>query len=256
MTDRPILFSAQMVRALLEGRKTQTRRVVKRLRRFGEISEFGPSDTKGYDWHFRDAQKRWHDLRDIELKAALPWQIDDRLWVKEAVACGACASLPPSCWAPSFWRREQGSPRNRNGLWYRADGLSPDNPITERGPWRSPIHMPRWAARIGGTITDVRVQRLQDIDEADAKAEGLVCLSKDQGRVWKWGLPERDGLPGSNGWDWQMWCVGHRPAYAKLWDSLHGADAWAANPYVVALTFTVTLANIDAADARRAPEAA
>lgn len=227
MVDRPIIFSAPMVHALLAGRKPQTRRMIK-IRGHRSFREFGPSDTKGYDWHFRDAEARWHDLRHAELLARLRWQAGDRLWAKET-------------WSPD--------PRGAMGYGsvYRADG---DHVRPDAGRWRSPIHMPRWASRLTLTVTDVRVQRLQEITDADAEAEGAT------------------GRPGGyNSPDWCMdWSrigqhsrIAGRPltqsdialggpiwAYASYWNELHGPGAWDANPWIVALTSTVEKRNIDA----------
>ena len=96
------------------------------------------------------------------------------------------------------------------------------------------------------TVTDVRVQRLQEISEEDAIAEGIGCITKD-GALYKWGMPDRDGYPGTDddGWPWNRWKIGHKAAFAELWDGLHGADSWDANPWVVAATFTVERRNID-----------
>lgn len=96
------------------------------------------------------------------------------------------------------------------------------------------------------TVTDVRVQRLQDISKADAIAEGLTGLTKD-GRLVKYGIPDRDGLPGSDdlGWHWHCWDADPRRAYTTLWDRINGAGAWDANPFVAAYSFTVALGNID-----------
>lgn len=159
MGDKHILFSPPMVRALLNGKKTQTRRSL-RLKGHRTFSEFGPSDTAGYDWCFRDAGMRWHDHTHASLCKLLPYAVGDRLWVREnwqGLTFGDCL---PTKSQPCDLR-------------YAATDACADLAADVRGyPWRPSIHMPRWASRITITVTDVRVQRLQDISEADAVAEG------------------------------------------------------------------------------------
>jgi hypothetical protein len=269
MVDLPILFSAPMVRALIREveqpgtGKTQTRRILTR----------NNTTVCGDSW--RGKSRPWEGLRFDEAVArarspisgahdaqlAVPFchpadeptpssacgiypvrpliEIGDRLWVRETVACGVCAGGPPSHWAPSFWRREQGAPANPNGLWYAADGLSPAHPITERGRWVPGIHMPRWASRLTLTVTDVRVERLQEITEADALAEGMRPDASGGG-------VDLYRIPKAKKSDRQMSAVTPVGAYRGLWDHLHGAGSWDANPWIVALTFNVERRNIDA----------
>jgi len=214
MADRPILFSAPMVRALLEGRKTQTRRALK-IRGHRSFSEFGPSDTRGYDWHFRDAAMRWHDLRNMELVKRLSHAIGDRLWVRET-----WASIDDLLFRP-------------DNIIYRAD----PNDGWEHG-WRPSIFMPRWASRLTLIVTDVRVQRLQDISEEDAIAEGVVWYEKLSGFV----------VPGVDHPNPDFLVLSRptaREMYAALWDTINGSGAWLANPWVAAYTFTAHRKNID-----------
>lgn len=237
MTDLPILFSAPMIRALAADRKTQTRRLPTRLRGKGQITELGPSDTKGYDWRFRDRRHRWQEVSHARLLELLPWQVGDRLWVREA-------------WRTEL-RNDEIKPSDlKIGAPVYREAADVEAVPECAGRLRAGFHMPRWASRFTLIVEEARVERLQDISEGDVKAEGLVCLSKDQGRVWKWGLPESDGLPGAGGWQWQMWRVGHKPAYAQLWDQINGPDAWAANPIVSATTFRAIKVNIDSPEAR------
>lgn len=203
MADLPALFSGPMVGALLDDLKTQTRRAnhLERLRRFGPISEFGRSNTSGYDWHFRDKEKRWHDLRHAALLAVLPYHVGDRLYVREAWRVPAQDDRIP--------------PRDlvRQIVGYEAD-CGPGQ-VSATGKFRQAMHMPRWASRITLTVTDVRVERLQSISEADAIAEGIA--------------------------------TGDYPVdvYASLWNTINGPGSWEANPFVAAYTFTVALGNID-----------
>ncbi|WP_287202590.1 hypothetical protein [Mesorhizobium sp.] len=233
MTDRPILFSGPMVRALLAGTKTQTRRVLR-----AKPGMTIPDATV-------DAGPASGGIsRRLELpvdKLKVPYAVGDRLYVRERVACGACAIGKPSHWAPSFWRGEQGTPKNPNGLWYEADGLAPENPITERGRWVQGMHMPRWASRLTLIVTDVRVQRVQEISAEDARDEGVDRRSPMVRQMWLFGADkearERIYLQAC---PWE---------YEVLWNKLN-ADrgfGWDLNPWVVAVTFTVERHNIDQA---------
>lgn len=201
-----------MVQALLDGRKTQTRRLLS-LRGYREFSEFGPSDTAGYDWHFRREDGCWCDISSDRLKEIVPYAIGDRLYVREAFG---------------IWPI-QDSDRREDSIIYRA---TDDDWECRMFAWRPSIHMPRWASRITLTVTDVRVQRLQDISEEDAKAEGIV----QYGRFF--------GLPDS---DWDDAELSAKAAFQNLWDSLNAKRApWDSNPWVVAVSFDVKKGNIDA----------
>jgi len=207
MTDRPIIFSAPMIRALLDGRKTQTRRVLK------------PQPCIRPEIHEpRSGDPFWCVFNgdEIAYRVSVPYAIGDRLWVRENHSY-------PKPWADNPDRVHFGH------VFYPAstDAPFPSPYLREKpadhGRIRSSIHMPRWASRLTLTVTDVRVQRLQEISEADAVAEGGDAV---QARMY----PELGTCR-----DW----------YADLWDSLHGPDAWDANPWVVALSFTVQRGNID-----------
>lgn len=238
MTDRGILFSAPMVRGLLrEARcpgtgKTQTRRMLS-LRGFRKFSEFGPSDTPGYDWHFRREDACWCDFRATELP--LRWQVGDRLWVKET-------------WQVAGLYTDVAEIR------YRASQHSGHTEFVEQIPieqvtrrlvdfpkWRPSLLMYRWASRLTLTVTDVRVERLQDISEADAIAEGIDEVTREVAprdpslRHWK---RYRDG-------GWNGYVDSPIGSYASLWTEINGPGAWEANPWVVAISFTVQRGNID-----------
>ena len=206
MTDRPILFSAPMIRAILREvsapgtGKTQTRRVLKpRPRR----TIFFDAKTAGLE-QFREPAYR----------------AGDRLWVREAI---------------SYDRLDV----DRDGIlppWYWADG----NP--DAGDWTRPkpsIHMPRWASRLTLHVTDVRVQRLQEISEADARAEGIEPREI---------RPVHDiGQPAETWWfGTENGRASAKSAFRDLWDSLNAERApWPSNPWVVAITFRPVLGNID-----------
>ncbi|MAC58039.1 MAG: hypothetical protein CMH85_07145 [Novosphingobium sp.] len=222
MADRGIAFSDPMVRALLDRRKQQTRRLLS-LRGHRTFSEFGPSDTPGYDWHFRRADGCWCDFHTADLP--LPYAPGDRLYVLEAyyqfghwepvegvltkggrqkwAFIGACQMVrfdEPGEYRKAMNREFPGVP-----CWYKRLGR----------------FMPREFSRMFLVVTDVRVERVAAISEADARAEGL-------------GDQELHGME-ARGW------------FRDLWNSLHTAEGerWEDNPWVVAITFDVRRGNID-----------
>ena len=213
MTERSILFSAPMIHALLEGRKSQTRRLAWRERK----CEGGPINDGGGQMDY---------VEPSIVRSPSPWQAvkpGDRVWVREN-------------WCP---RAEDGRVIP-GAAHYMADGehvvKTDGDGFTvklgdgrEASPWRPSIHMPRWASRMTLVLTDVRVQRLQDISEADAEAEGL-WRSRARRHLW-WLSPNAVRIfePYRS----------HLEAFSALWNSLHGPGSWEKNPEVVALSFTV-----------------
>lgn len=234
MADRPILFSAPMVRALLNGRKTQTRRFVK-PQPFasgyydGEV-EMTVIPANVWPTCFRFTASAVGGGAVLEEIFEPRINEGDRLWVREAWRCNG--------WATDLAT-----------IFYRAsecDGYSAmceQYPVAEKKPmrvtstWRPGIHLPRWASRLTLTVTDVRVERLHDISEADAVAEGCF-KGKASGRVFANEVAMHLG-----GDEWSS----ARDWYADLWDDINGAGAWDANPWVAAYTFTVEQKNIDEA---------
>ena len=217
MTERPILFSAPMVRALLAGTKTQTRRVVKHAR---EIDAFSPCEVPG-EWRIGVMEAGvTADMGCMRCPFGTP---GDRLWVRETWGVGTRPD-PFEGW--------------RDGIEYRADEALleegddlPLNAVTPpadvdfdkyAGRWWPSIHMPRWASRITLEVTAVRVERLQAISDADARAEG-VERNVDDG-VEYFG-PLNHGH------------IDPRVAYRSLWESINGDGSWEANPWVWAISF-------------------
>lgn len=195
MKERPILFSAPMVRALLAGTKSQTRRIF--------------TAKNGGVWPNRN------DLPGMkQVVRSCPYgQPGDRLWVRET------------------WMDLQGTgieivTGSRERYAYGADtppGSYGDDQRKCYGlKWRPSIHMPRAASRITLEITRVRVERLQDIDFADAAAEGLHYTSE---RLDRWSA---DGI---------NWRGTPQQAYRALWEQINGPGSWDANPWVWALSF-------------------
>lgn len=221
MTDRPILFSAPMVRALLDGRKTQTRRALNPQ----------PSLTSSSGTSYIGKDGKGHSLRI---------SVGDRLWVREAWRTQEAFDAQSPVEIVAEFEAEWGAPSIPR--FYEADGKCDDHSTEQwlespAGRLRASMHMPRCASRLTLTVTDVRVERLRDITREDAIAEGLVKMplaparAVEMGCDWGFEGDNRHGSPVS--------------AYAALWDSINGAGTWEANPWVAAYTFTVHHGNID-----------
>lgn len=206
--ERPILFSAPMVRAILEGRKTETRRVVKFI---------STADLETF-------------LNNVPNKTACcPYgKPGDRLWVREAWRTyQSLDSLNPS-------RIDAGV-----GIQYAALGT---NIHGDRGDYllgmgrlRPSIFMPRWASRILLEITAVRVERLQDIGYEDALAEGVQDMTALLHDEWK-------PLEGESGNDCARRLRWPQRLYEQLWESINGPGSWDANPWVWVIEFKVVTA--------------
>jgi hypothetical protein len=206
MKERPILFSAPMVRAILDGKKTQTRRIVKapakNMQRAGMqvIKHREPGDPwyRDHVWSMRDRMGVWGDYTDAQFRALCPYGgVGDRLWVRETwVKC-----------SEGYLYRERGD------RWAYA--------------WRPSIFMPRDASRIDLEITNVRVERLQDIGEDDASAEGV---DEFDGALDEHMIVKRAVEMGAM-------CEDSRPWFAAAWDHINGPGAWDSNPWVWVVAF-------------------
>ncbi len=232
MKYRPILFSAPMVRALLAGTKTQTRRLVKspakNMQAAGmEVIKYRPPGDPWYKdcvWSMRGKNGVWGDYTHADFLALCPYGAPgDRLWVKETF--GLHAHLDFTDWHRGSIRGEiEDDIRERFAVAYRADHYDKDH-----AAWRPSIFMPRWASRITLEITDVRVQRLRDISEADAIAEGVEASSPPDLLRYRDYLPEKEAIRSS--WTYA------RDSFLSLWESINGTASLAADPWVWALTF-------------------
>ncbi|SEQ26422.1 hypothetical protein SAMN03159444_01364 [Pseudomonas sp. NFACC02] len=202
--ERPILFSAPMVRAILEGRKTVTRRVVKvQPRSKAGIGSYGLGQPF---------------IRNADVTKPNPecpyGRPGDRLWVREAWAADAqLNAVPPH-------ELSRGEP-----ILYPADGVTRTSgcSMISAGRVRPSIHMPRWVSRILLEITDVRVERLHDITGDQAEAEGVDAAMCQQ---FLESAPSRYECKEA---------VIH--GFSGLWASINGAEAWNANPWVWVVEF-------------------
>ena len=263
MVDRPILFSGPMVRALLDGSKTQTRRVLK---------PHPPADFVSAAW---DAERTMTlspaslAFSPFHVQLRRLYQPGDRLWVKESCADEHPLAIqeerysqpgragipgpPPVNYRTIYrvdgeplkiWRSHCGHPYFRRGApTDPLDAAHPhirsnwNRPMCSKEPvgiyWTNARYMPRWASRLTLVVGELRVQRLHEISEADAIAEGV-----------------RPSMVGDGWWTGGDGQAGTSPeaAYALLWNSLNAKRGfgWNTNPWVAAVTFTTHRANIDA----------
>lgn len=231
---KPIIFSSAMVQAILEGRKTQTRRIISG--KANQLSDaFLIKDNKW--WAERSA------ITQLGIRQGIRYTIDppygepgEYLWVRETWGVHTRSSGGPATPRPGGWL----------GLGYRADNcgkghiLDVDMPHTywvkppeddlwnyyrEKQRWQkwiSPIHQPRWASRITLFIDELKIERLQDISEEDARAESVMPY-------------HRKGTSNEPGCH-----ISARSRFGSLWDTINGErGSWAQNPWVWVITFSV-----------------
>lgn len=226
MTERGMIFNGEMVRAILDGRKTQTRRIVK-------------SQRVGDGWSVKEAQspltaRHTHDwwlptgTRPYSALPGCPYGVvGDRIWVREAWAEAGGS-------APELKLYRANYPAHVPSHYENV-------PPAEDIRWTPSIHMPRWASRILLDITDVRVERLNGISDADCIAEGIIPVPKDRvddHQFWRDYRLSGDGT----------FCV-HTPreSFESLWKSIRGKSfdheedtgpgSWQANPWVWVIEF-------------------
>ncbi|MFN3624401.1 MAG: hypothetical protein ACK4TP_10100 [Hyphomicrobium sp.] len=237
MRAKPIQFSTPMVRANREGAKTQTRRILK--------PQPDPRCTEAFRgedgiWRFSRPTARF-PVSQSDDDRNIRFVVGDILWVREAWRTDVSfdhlspKQIEERCiiagykrgWAP---------------IAYDAGGYSPSwgtNDWHELGRKRASMHLPRWASRLTLEVTGVKVERLQDISEADAKAEGCdkAFLVTNMREAMAELASRVAGAPSTGT---------YRIGYAKLWDEINGANSWDENPWVVAVIFKVHRMNVDA----------
>lgn len=253
MTVRPLLFSAPMIRALLAGRKSMSRRILKPQPPTQEAFPYSgfslcPAIADGIKMYSQNDYERlpkhptkWELIGSVGVArdAGFPkvydarFAVGDLIWVRERFipdapsdsdawdnwkcsftewdGCGReIASVPPALQLPEH-------------VIFAAD---PQWAEHQDWKWRPSIHMPKWASRITLKVTAVKVERLQEISEADAIAEGVEAISLAD-------------VPRQASWS-------NRQDFSRLWETIHGKGTWEENPWVIAVEFETIKKNIAA----------
>lgn len=223
ITERPILFSAPMVRAILDGTKTQTRRIMKpqpelQIMPSGKEREaleiIGPQfDPNGWTWK-GCRYLPWPTSSAVlaQCPYGAPSYEPTRLWVRETFSETECDGGPCVVYkadGASWYVGATGD--KRDGTWKQMLLAPTIEPPYEDFRFKPSIHMPRWASRITLEVESVRVERLNDCSITDALAEGIVTDDE--------------------------WPVDPRDSYRSLWESINGPGSWEANPWVWVITF-------------------
>ncbi|HHN8524161.1 MULTISPECIES: hypothetical protein [Klebsiella pneumoniae complex] len=239
ISERGMIFNAEMVRALLDGRKTQTRRIMK--------PQPEPCPRGGHWWPSNVFKTMLHVEEEMQngkggwgglAGDACPFgDVGDRIWVRETWATlgnedGCCVDWEGNLCkgdersAARIYRASCEQRPGDYGLWSIPDDAYWKPHTKEHkfeGAWRPSIHMPRWASRILLEITDVRVERLNAINEHDAQAEGVAKL---RGGFWKHYQP-----------GWTQHQLSARDSFVTLWKSIYGDESWNSNPWVWVIKF-------------------
>jgi hypothetical protein len=202
MKEHPIIFTKPMVQAILAGRKTMTRRIVKGIPHEQIVKVEQQTDLL---WEF---DNELHDLKMWTIKCPYG-KIGDRLWVRETWQHTRCINI---------------NPEDENyGYVYKSDGQPWDDYIG--WTWKPSIHMPRLASRIILEITNIRVEKLQDITKLEAINEGIEIV---------------DTIPVIQYKDYEVangiFC-NPKNSFNSLWNTIHGKDSWNLNPWVWIIVF-------------------
>lgn len=231
MTDRPILFSAPMVRALIEGRKTQTRRI------FNPQPEDAGNGYSRINGHLGSTDFL---MREIAPRHWTRIKVGDRLWVRESVTRFDKGTCDQHVWYRAGHNTDEFSQRYLYWMSGSTDGEWPVDVGPAGGaPYKVPsIHMPRWASRLTLPVTGVKVERLQDISEADAIAEGIEPHHSGW-MPYTTAFYEADGVTPAN------YHADPRESYRSLWNKINGFGSWDANPWVACYEFGVIKQNVD-----------
>ncbi len=242
MTERGMIFNAEMVRAILDGRKTQTRRIMKVQPESNQLGLLLITDsTKHSDigkYHWAESNATGNHVRS-KLFSCPFGAVGDRIWVRETWAIlgnedGCCIDWEEKLCkadersAARIYRASCEQRPGNYGLWSipdDADWKPHTKDYQYEGAWRPSIHMPRWASRILLEITDVRVEQLNAISEEDATAEGVPPAGSL--------LPDYPGTFLTPKGDFATAKV----AFQCLWESIYGEESWKANGWVWVISF-------------------
>jgi hypothetical protein len=197
MKEKPILFNGAMVRAILEGQKTMTRRVVKCIHDIERIAtpdewnagKAHPNMRDFEEWGPRDGYFLFCSTRETIFAMPCPYQVGQSLWVRET------------------WSHALDFGKCTDNYFYKATYVN-GGPFDDVEKWRPSIHMPRVASRINLEVTNIKVERLQDISDEDCQKEGLKLL---QGGI--------------------------KSEFAVIWDSTTKTHPWSSNPWVWCISF-------------------
>lgn len=221
MKDRPIMMTPENAQKCHDGTKTQTRRMNNL-----EIVNVNPSQWQFAGWLSGEYLAPFH-RNGVTINIKCPYGVaGDRLWVREA-------------WQEKAWSSKElnqagflSAPKKPRETYLNQDLYAIhkggyNRAIGDPGKWRSSIHMPRWACRTVLEITELRVERLQEISEEDAKAEGVTRI--DHGREYYFSAMRDE--PDHRNWG------DPTDAYKELWESIHGKGSWELNPWVWVIEF-------------------
>lgn len=242
MRERGMIFNDEMVRAVLEGRKTQTRRIIqspaKNMQASGQkVIDYREPGDKWYGEHvfsMRNQSGTWCDYTKDQFLAKCPFgAVGDRLWVRETWMPDAPRD---GTWADVEFYGCKGSPLSMIPERFRK----PEHCIhraswdgSEMVGWTPSIHMPRWASRITLEITGVRVERLNSINYRDAVREGLVQ------EEYNWHSSEYplDDIAFRTSRESKRRYSSPQECFKDLWQSIYGEESWQANPWVWVIEF-------------------